>query len=78
VLNFVLAEDHLAPPSADSHASVSVDMFFLSSSDGLVRVRFHVRFSAARGDGAGMVQSTRGKLYILDRDRRMQERGGQL
>jgi hypothetical protein len=53
VLNFVLAEDHLAPSSADSHASVSVDMLFpLSSSDGPVRVRFHVRFSAARGDGA--------------------------
>jgi hypothetical protein len=75
VLNFVLAEDHLAPSSADSHASVSADMLF---SDGLVRVRFYVRFSAARGDGAGMVQSTRAKLYILDRDRRMQERGGQL
>lgn len=58
MLNFVLAEDHLAPSSADSHASVSVDMLFpfLSSSDGLVRVRFHVRFSAARGDGAKHVR----------------------
>jgi hypothetical protein len=81
VLDFVLAEDHLAPSLADAHAGAGagsapppplLQWWFAQS------VRSHVCFSAAPGGVAGMVQSTCGKLYRLDRARRMQERGGQL
>jgi hypothetical protein len=81
VLDFVLAEDHLAPSLADAHAGAGagsapppplLQWWFAQS------VRSHVCFSAAPGGVAGMVQITCDKLYRLDRGRRMQERGGQL
>jgi hypothetical protein len=85
VLDFVLAEDYLAPSLADAHAGAGAGAGAGSAPPPpLLRwwsaqgIRSHVCFSAARGGVGGMVQSMCDKLYRLDRGKRMQVRGGQL